>query len=470
MYYRQAGFILTRVYVPAQALEHGVVTLQVHEGILGKVKVEDSTLYSDAMLSHPFDADIGHAVLAHDVERDLLRINGYPGVDLHAIFRPGEHPGETDLVIKPKTQDRVNGALAFDNNGNPLTGLYHAIANIQLNNPLGAADSLSLTVVENFEPKNGTFAALHYDYPLNYGYEHLGFDVSRNRFVLGGDLADFRFKSIAKIGKLYWHHTFFEDREHGLFSDIQFERISAKTTILTGTPYNKDSLSVLGLGLSFYRKSPDHRGQMNLSLFAYHGFNDLLGAMGSEVKNAKVRSSRFGGSGDYAEGQFDKLNLDFGLLRNIFSHQSLLFKLSAQYSGSLLVPLQQFSLGGPNSVRSYASSEYLTDRGLFSSLEWSVAAPGFAERYAYGKYVWGQLLHFSAFVDVGLGAVNDPTPTQVLLKEDVVDLYGYGVGLKFHPNEQIMMKVQVAKPFDFSRESSDRKRGVRYWLNMSYHF
>ena len=61
-YYREHSLILAQAFVPVQAIEDGVVKIQVMEGLLGRVVIEGNEMYATAILEHPFDSLIGKPV------------------------------------------------------------------------------------------------------------------------------------------------------------------------------------------------------------------------------------------------------------------------------------------------------------------------------------------------------------------------------------------------------------------------
>ena len=82
--------------------------------------------------------------------------------------------------------------------------------------------------------------------------------------------------------------------------------------------------------------------------------------------------------------------------------------MEGQYTNDPLVSLEQFSMGGPDSVRAYPVAEALAEKGGVASLELIPGAPGFAKRPAFGNHTWGQVLQFSLFADYANGELNAP--------------------------------------------------------------
>src|SRR5262249_14971229 len=127
-----------------------------------------------------------------------------------------------------------------------------------------------------------------------------------------------------------------------------------------------------------------------------HGFKNVFGA---PSVYPLATASRKDSNGNPGTPEFNRLVLNYQLFKNLPKNQGLLFRVNAQYSRDMLSSLEQFVIGGPDSVRAAPTSQFLEDRGLFGSLEYSVRAPGFADKHAFGSYTWGQVLRLRIFED-----------------------------------------------------------------------
>ena len=141
-------------------------------------------------------------------------------------------------------------------------------------------------------------------------------------------------------------------------------------------------------------------------------------------------------------------------------------RLEGQYSNSLLTSLEQFSIGGPNSVRAFNISERLTDSAFFASFEWTVNAPGFADAEAFSGLTWGQVLRVSFFSDFAWGFKNDPT---IGIEESTVELSGFGGALAFNLPGQFSARLQLAHPFGKKTRGGEDKSS-KWWFDFSYLF
>ena len=183
------------------------------------------------------------------------------------------------------------------------------------------------------------------------------------------------------------------------------------------------------------------------------------GFLGSMKASDDPNASRLGGSGKHAGGNFSKLEFRYDHLRRFTANQTLIATLSGQYSNDLLSSMEQMALGGPTSVRAYPISEYLVDSGYFGSLEWTIGAPGFADKRAYGDYTWGKLLQVAVFADIAGGTINDPLPTD----RPSVSISGVGVGLRIN-SARFSARLDVAKPV--TGVSGQNVKDIQAYINI----
>jgi len=434
-YYRAKGFILAQAYVPEQKVVNGNVLIRVLEGNLGQVHVEDNKLYGRRVLLKPFSGEIGQPVYKPSIESSLLRLNDYPGLSIFGVFRPGTKVGSADLVLKVKDERRFQTTLQLDNYGSVYTGEYRLRADFSLNNLTGAADKLVATVLQSFDPINGIYGALHYERPLKDVRNSVGLGYSYNTYDIGGALAATGITGTSSIANIFWRRSFQRGINRNSYGSIALAREEATLSAPIGTT---DTLSVLSADYSVNSISDDF-SSVNVGLIRIsQGIGDFLGSIqASNDPNA----SRQGGSGKYAGGAFSKFLFRYDYLHRFTVNQTLQATLSGQYSDSLLTSMEQMALGGPISVRAYPIAYYLVDSGYFASLEWTVRAPGLADKIAYGDSTWGQILQAAVFADFAGGTLNDPLPTD----QASVSISGVGAGLRFN-STRFSVHLDVATP------------------------
>ncbi len=452
-YYHDKGYFLAHAVIPAQEVKDGVVEIRVLEGRLEKVIPEGNKRYSNARIEAPFKEMKGKLVTVPAVENALLTLTDYPGLAAFGVFRPGEAVGTSDLVVNVKQEKRFAFDVRADNHGTEFTGRKRLTADVTWNNPTGSADLFKLSAVKTFTPRNATYGRLHYQHPFFQPDYTWGVDVSRNTFDVGGaDFAALGYGGISKIATLSLTKSFTRSRRHNVSGLVDFSRKRADT-LQFGDLRNRDDLAVLGLQLNFDNIDPESATISSGSVRIDHGFAGRFGVPSTAQvsdPNFTPPVSRTGASGEVASGDFNKLTFAYSRLKSLTKNQTLLFRLNGQYSHDLLSSLEEFVIGGPNQVRAAPTAAYLTDSGAFASLEWSVRAPGFADKHAFGNYSWGDVLRFSVFTDHAVGLNNYP----INPADKKVTIGGSGIGLEFTIPGKFTLNVEKARVNGGARAAS----------------
>jgi len=505
-YYHDKGYFLARAVIPAQEIKDGVVNVRVLEGRLEKVQTSGNKMYSDEVLARPFKPLLGELVTIGRTENALLTLTKYPGLSAAGVFRPGDDVGTTDIVVNVQNEKRFDGSVRADNDGTEFTGRKRLIGTLDVNDPTGDADLLSVTALKTFGTSttssntvggktittttpagDSTYGDVRYQRPVYDAYNDWALDLSRNSFSVGtaGGVG-----GISKIAALSEEHDFFRSRTSNLIGTLDLSRKRADTTTAikglgVGGVLNRDDLAVFGAQLNFDNISTESNTISTITGRFEHGFGGLLGVptkadvladFGPQNKNKTgVPPSRTGADGNPNTPEFNKLTLNYQWYKNLPNTQGLLFRFGGQYSPDLLSSLEQFVMGGPDSVRAAPTSQFLVDNGIFSSMEYSISAPGFGDKHAFGSYTWGQVLRFRVFVDAARGYDNDPTDTA-----NRKYLAGSGIGLVFTIPGSFTANLQWARLNGGARVNANSKstavdpnaikNASETWFDVTYNF
>jgi hemolysin activation/secretion protein len=429
-YYHEHGYFLARAIIPAQEVNDGVIHIRVLEGRLEKVVTLGNKSYSTSVLSRPFQPLIGNLVTVKQAENALLTLAQYPGLSAFGVFRPGNYVGTTDLVVNVQKERAFDTNVRADNEGTEFTGRNRLIGTVDWNNPTGSADLLKIVALKTFAPDNSVFGEIRYEHPFYDPANTMAVDISRNSFdVTGSGITPGTIGGIAKIATLSLQRAFLRSREQNIIGTIDLSRKRADTEFL-GNVVGRDDMAVLGFQLN-YDSINSSLGTINTGYVRLeHGLSGVLGVPSvSAIENKQVSPppSRFGSDGKPALPDFTRLTFNYQIFKSLPDNQALLFRMDGQYSPDVLTSLEQFVIGGPDSVRAVPTSQFLTDKGLFGSLEYSIRAPGFADKPAFAGFSWGQVLRFRIFTDAAVGITNKPVNPNTKR----VTVEGNGVGVEF---------------------------------------
>lgn len=189
-YYHARGYFLTQAYLPEQDVQDGTVTIAVVEGRYGKIDVRNGARLSPSVPAGILKGlDPGDLVANAPLERRLLLLSDIPGVRAKATLAPGDAVGTSDLLVDVEPGPRISGNVEADNAGNRYTGAYRFGGTINLNNPTGSGDRLSLRLLGSDGGLG--YGRIAYQAPLGnltvgVAYAHLGYSLGREFERLDG--------------------------------------------------------------------------------------------------------------------------------------------------------------------------------------------------------------------------------------------------------------------------------------------
>ncbi|NNF16800.1 MAG: ShlB/FhaC/HecB family hemolysin secretion/activation protein [Gammaproteobacteria bacterium] len=464
---RQDGMMLAQVFLPVQTVVDGVVTVQIMEGRVGKVITEGNERYKDKILQKPVSGLAGRAVDSTEVEQAILLLRDYPGIAVAGVLSPGSSLGTTDLTLRVQDEDPFNFDVTIDNYGSEFTGESRVLATFDYNNATGHADVISLAMLQTYDPEDATYGSIEYLLPVFWPGTYFTASYVQNVFDVSGGaaLGTTNIEGDTRVGKIGFSHSIVRSREQNLSASINL--ISKRATIdnsTSGVTQAEDKLTVLDVGVNFDMVDKRFRGINSGYLSFSQGMPDTFGSLTSSIPGADLGSSRQNTSRTSAGGKFDKWTAEFARLQQLGEHSELLVRTSAQVSDDLIVSLEQFSMGGPNSVRAFPPAEYLVDTGGFASVEWFLAAPGFADKEGFRGYTWGELLRFSLFYDYAGGYLSEPA----FGEQKTRDLNGYGFGIDFRLPGTLWARLDIAKPRGTEKPSDGDDPQLYFSFNYSF--
>jgi hemolysin activation/secretion protein len=452
-YYREKGFFLARAYIPEQKVEDGIVAINIVEGFIDQIVYSGNRLYSDAQLQVLFDPLKGEAIFLDSVESAVFISNDFPGMKANVLFGPGLEPGSAALQVNVE-EKTSNGFITYDNYGSIFTGENRLRGNYQRYNLFGKADRLDLNAIATLSPQNSIYYDIAYQQPLLGNRYLVGGSYNANTFDVGGNLADLGINGESTILSGFMSRIISRGRTARITTAVDFSLKSAESRVIS-TLDSQDKLSVIGLSANYAGTSwSSSRAYQQISTRLSIGLADFLGSMDS---NGNGLSGRRGETQERAGGDFTKLNLDYLRVSRLTEFQSLLLRFSAQTSSDLLTSLEQFSLGGPDTVRAYPVAEALVDKAMLFSAEWQAdASPEIPQ-------TWLNKLKFSIFYDYATGSLNDPLTNDIAS----VSLSGLGFGIQAVPFNKFTAKMQYA--FSMGDEPSDNQ-SLPFYFSLQYDF
>lgn len=381
--YIDRGYVTSGAFLPPQDdLATGTVKIQVVEGELERLEVKGLQRLRDRYVRRRLELAAKTPLSLRKVETalQLLQLNPLIG-SVQAELRAGTTPGRSVLVVTLQETKAFRAAALLENRESPSVGSMRGTLIIGHDNLLGLGDrfaaelgltsgvtDLKLGYSVPINPRDGTFN-VRYDrtrsqiieapfsiLDINSNSETVSFGIRQpvfrtptNEFALGLAL-DFRRSQSFLLGDIPFSFSLGADRGEAKVRVLRFSQ----------DWLNRGTRRVLAA-----------RSQLSFGL-------PILGATQNE----------FGVDGTFFSwlGQFqwvEALNRDITLIARV----------TAQVTPDNLLSLEQFSLGGVDTVRGFRQNYRVADNGIVGNLE--LRFPILQQEDGIG------LVQLAPFVDVG---------------------------------------------------------------------
>ena len=409
--YRDKGFRTVSVQIPPQQVHSGLITLQVMQGQVARLRVRGSRYFSlDQIKQEAPSLQEGNSPNFSQVTHDLQVLNDLPDRRVTPTLRAGETPGTVDVDLNVKDTPPVHGSLEINNRYSADTTPLRLNGSVSYDNLWQLEHSLGFSFQLSPEDLNQVKVFSAYYLARIPGVSWLslmleGTDQDSNVNTLGG---------IGVVGKgdvvggravitLPAAPNFY----HSLSLGIDYKHFDQDVMIAgteTVTPVTYYPLSA-AYSASWVGKG--HQTQLNASI------NLALREAGSD--DAEYDLNRHG-----ASGNFIYIRGDISHTLDLPADFQLFGKVQGQAADQALVNSEQFSGGGLGTVRGYLESEELGDNGGFGSIE--LRTPSLSTLLGKTVDEW----RFYVFGEGGVLTTDDPLPEQ----QSFFKLASIGVGTR----------------------------------------
>jgi hemolysin activation/secretion protein len=427
-YYRKAGYLIAQAYLPEQSIKHHIVEIVILEGHLdgshlegNSIELMGATRINKSVLQRFLNTNKkGDIVSDTDLSHLSLLINDLPGINSKVVLSPGSKTGTTALSLKVKEDPLISGYVSSDNHGLYSTGYYRFDGGINITDPFGLGDQLSLRA-QTTETGGSVMGSANYNLPINGYGTRLGINFSQLNYRLGRSFTPLDATGLARTVGASLIHPLILSREARLTGIAHYEHRWMHDNIgfqNYPNPHNDRELNIMSFSLSgsLYDKLLPAGGLTQAFLNVSAGdlyFSNQIAANADTV------------SGLNSNGGYHKFDWQINRTQNIWGDNkwgdvSLYANFSGQVASKNLDSSEQISLGGPNAIRAYPVGEGSADEGWIFNGETRYSLPTFSA-------LPGQL-QLIGFIDTGYSRINaNPLVGQGRNRH----LTGYGFGINW---------------------------------------
>ena len=380
--YIKRGYITSGALLPPQKLQDGVVKIQVVEGGLESINVVGTRRlnlnYVRSRLALATEKPLNRDRLLEALQ--LLQLN--PLIqNISAELAAGTQPGLNLLEVQVTEAKTFNTQIGLDNNRAPSIGSFRRRIQVNQANLSGQGDALNLGYSNTIGSNS---IDLSYIRPINSRNGTLRFSYG----ITASNVVEPPFNRIdIKANSRYYELTL---RQPLLQTPSQEFAIG-----LTATRQESDT-SVLEIPFPL-SPGADDRGHTRISALRF--FQEWTKRTSREVIAARSQFSLGLGlfnatiNNNAPDSRFLSWRGQAQWVRLLAPETLFLLRADVQLSDRTLVPLEQFGLGGQESVRGYRQDILLTDNGALASAEIRFPIARISK--------WNTLIQLAPFVDFG---------------------------------------------------------------------
>ncbi|MFQ5936001.1 MAG: ShlB/FhaC/HecB family hemolysin secretion/activation protein [Acidiferrobacterales bacterium] len=427
LYYVNRGYINSGAVIPDQKVEDGVIKIQIIEGRLTRIDIEGTRKFGPEYFSSRLQLQAGPPLNVKNLEQELQILLQNPLIEsINAQLAPGDRPGEAVVKTRVSEAPPWDFGAVLDNKLSPSLGEARLVLFGDLRNLAGRGDTFSgeLTWAEGID--------LDDNYKLRYRLPLTVKDTALTLYYEKGDAVvieepfsalDIRTK-VETFG-VRAGHPFIRTPNKQFTLAAALERRKSET-FLMGIPFSFSPGVVNGESVvSVLRLVQDWLSRGRNQVFSARStFSFGLDAFDSTVDTGRLPDSEFVSW----LGQ-----LQWARRFGTRGHQ-LSVRFDGQLSDDPLLPIEQFSVGGLDSVRGYRTNQLVRDEGWSASLQYQVPV--------FRNPTGSRNLQFAAFADAGAARNKEG------LNLSPSDLVSYGVGLIWNPSPKLSAELYFAKALD----------------------
>ncbi len=426
--YVEKGYITSGAFIPPQQLKSGIVEIQVIEGKLEKINVTGTKRLNPGYVSSRVGLATQTPLNRNKLLESLRLLQLDPLIqNLSAELSAGTRPGESLLELKVSEAKTLDFKITLDNNRSPSVGTDRRRLQLYEGNLFGFGDAASV----GYTNTNGSNSVdLSYTIPLSPRNTtlSLNYGASSSR-VIEKPFNVLDIQSRSSYYEFTLRHPFKQSpsEEFAMGMTGSF-RQSGANFLDDQVPFPSIGVDAEGKtrvsALRFFQEWTNRSEKQVLAARSQFSFG--IDALGSSIsRDGSEPDSRF--FTWRGQGQWVRL---------LAPDTLLLVRGDMQLADRGLLGLEQFGLGGQETIRGYRQDALLSDGGLMLSVEGRIPLFKFGAQKK-------NILHLTPFFELGrgwnVGSRPDPV-TQTLVST--------GLGLRLQISDQLTARLDWGIPLN----------------------
>jgi len=424
--YSGRGYNAVRVSVPEQNIRAGQVRLQVVEARIQRVRIQGNRFFDETNLRASLPSlkeNLSPDTRA--IGRDAQLANENPAKQVSVALQAADDPGKVDATVRVTDENPSKTSAFLDNTGTPQTGNYRTGVGYQHANVFNSDHVLNAQVLTSpTQASDVKIFGAGYRIPVYrsggvvdalVGYSSVNSGTVQDLFTVSGKGNVFGLRYTQLLGRI-------DTYEHRTALGWDYRAYKNSVTLVGTTESLVPDITVRPVSLAYLgRMSQVGR---DLSFNISFSRNIPGGSHGGDADFAAQRAE--------ATARYKVVRAGLVFSQLLPADFLLRAALNAQQTHDLLIPGEQFGMGGLDSVRGYYERETSNDVGRRFSLEGY--GPDFGARI--GSTWRARAL---VFYDAARGHDNAPE------RGPENKLGSFGVGLRANQGKSFAFRLDAAR-------------------------
>jgi hemolysin activation/secretion protein len=452
-YYVSHGYIDSGAVLPDQSPQDGVVIIRITEGTLSAMRITGNKWLRESYIRDRLQRWSGPPLNMNDLKEGLQLLRQNPNIaQVNAELRPDVSPGASILDVRVKDESPFRLGLQVDNDRPPSVGAEEILLLAGDTSLTGHSDPLDVSYgiaeggEQGFKFSDFNDVSASYLIPLTIYDTTLRIYGSKNDYsVIEEPFNPLDITSESYRAGVTLRQPLYETSARELALAVTFEREHSKSFLL-GIPFDVTPGSVNGIddisALRIIQEWIDRSQKQVLALRSTFSVGLDAFDVTDDGTDRNAKFFTWVGQAQYVRRLFNTPN-------------QLVLRVNGQATPRPLLALEQFTLGGADSVRGYLVNQIVRDDGVFSSVELRV--PVVFNRLG------APIVQFAPFFDFG-GAWNVGSSTP-----DPTTISSAGAGVLITPNQHLNAQLYWGYAFrKIANPNNDDPQDIGITFKVSY--
>jgi hemolysin activation/secretion protein len=424
--YVARGYNAVRVSVPEQDIRAGQVRLRVVEARVRRVKVDGNRFFDEKNVRAGLPSlKEGSSPNTRAISKDAQLVNENPAKQVTVALQAADDPGQVDATVRVTDEKSWRASAYVDNTGTPNTGNDRVGVGYLNANLFNGDDVLNVQAITS--PGHASDVKIFgagYRVPIYTwsglvdvlaGYSSVNSGTVQGLFNVSGSGDVFGLRYTQLLGRL-------DTYEHRASIGLDYRAYKNNVNLVDTSGSIVPDITIHPIVLAYTGRFS--RVGQDLSFNVSYAHNIAGGKNGSQEDFDAQRAGAKAGYGAVREGvAFTQLLPSDFIVRALAN---------AQQTQDLLIPGEQFGMGGVDSVRGYYEREVASDIGWRASLE--AYGPDFGSWFGSAWRARALI-----FTDAARGHDNQPERTP----EN--KLGSFGLGARANLGKSLAFRLDAAR-------------------------